>query len=144
YTDDATGQIVPQLAQSLTSTDAVTWILKLRPNLKFSDGTAFDASAVKFNLQRYQDPNNKAPLSSNTTQITSMDATDAATLKMTLKSRNGVFPLSLRPLFIASPTAIQAQGSKYGSDGNVVGAGPYLLKSWARDSQITFVRNPNY
>ena len=46
---DATASIMPQTAESLTSTDALVWTLKLHPNIKFSDGTPYDAAAVKFN-----------------------------------------------------------------------------------------------
>src|SRR5207302_1913916 len=49
--EDASG-VYPQIAQSMTSTDAVTWTLVLKENVKFSDGTLFDANAVKFNWDR--------------------------------------------------------------------------------------------
>src|SRR4051794_12051810 len=55
YTDVQSGKIVPQTADSLPSTDAQVWTLKLRPGIKFSDGTAYDADAVKFNYQRIAD-----------------------------------------------------------------------------------------
>jgi peptide/nickel transport system substrate-binding protein len=64
---------------------------------------------------------------------------------MTLKTKNAVFPVALTLIpFIASPTAVKAQGSSYGSDNKAIGAGPFLLKSWTRDSRWEFVRNPNY
>ena len=45
------GDMVGLLAESGTpSADLKTWTIKLRPNIKFSDGTAFDATAVKLNL----------------------------------------------------------------------------------------------
>jgi peptide/nickel transport system substrate-binding protein len=145
YTDARNGSIVPQTAESLTSTDAITWTLKIRPNITFSDGTPYDAAAVKFNYLRLQDPANGANRAAQANLIGSMDAVDATTLKMTLKSKNAVFPVALTFIpFIASPTAVQAQGSKYGSDANVVGAGPFVLKSWVRDSQNVWQRNPNY
>ena len=69
YSDPADGQVKPQMADSLTSTDGVVWNLKLRPDVKFSDGTAYDAAAVKFNWARLQDPANKA---SRATQANTM------------------------------------------------------------------------
>src|SRR5262249_31439361 len=44
--------------------------------------------------------------------------------------------------FIGSPQAIQQMGT--GFTNAPVGAGPFLLKSWLRDSQMTLVRNPAY
>ena len=50
--DGQTGKLGPGLAKSLTTTDATTWTLKLRPDLEFSNGNALDAAAVKFNWDR--------------------------------------------------------------------------------------------
>jgi peptide/nickel transport system substrate-binding protein len=145
YTDAKTGSIVPQTAESLTSSDGQVWTLKLRPNIKFSDGTAYDAAAVKFNYLRLQDPANAANRAAQAKLIDTMDVIDPLTLKMTLKNKNAVFPVAVTLIpFIASPAAIQAQGSKYGGDASVVGAGPFLLKNWVRDSQYNFVRNAGY
>jgi peptide/nickel transport system substrate-binding protein len=137
------GTVKGQTAESLTSPDGLVWTMKLRPNIKFSDGTPYDAAAVKFNLDRLADPNTKAVRASLAQQIASNTVVDPLTLKMTLKAKNGAFPgiLALIP-FVGSPKAIQEKGDKFNSE--PVGAGPYLLKSWTRDSQAVFERNPNY
>src|SRR5262249_11293553 len=115
YSDVKTGKIVPQTAESLISTDAVVWTLKLRPNIKFSDGTAYDAAAVKFNYLRLQDPANAANRAAQANLIGQMDVIDPLTLKITLKAKNAVFPVAMTLIpFIASPTAVQAQGASYG------------------------------
>ena len=57
YTDTSDGQVKGQTAESLTSSDAVVWTLKIKPNIKFTDGTPYDAAAVKFNWTRIADPN---------------------------------------------------------------------------------------
>jgi peptide/nickel transport system substrate-binding protein len=143
YTDPTNGTVVPQTAESLTSTDALVWTLKLRPNIKFSDGTPYDAAAVKFNWQRLQDPANHATRASQANLVQSMDVVDATTLRFTLKAKNSVFPVAMALIpFVGSPTAIQQQGADFGA--HPIGAGPFLLKSWTRDSQMVFVRNPNY
>src|SRR3990170_4484262 len=47
----------PQLAESWTvSADGLTWFFKIRPGVKFHDGTDLDAAAVVYNLQRWWDP----------------------------------------------------------------------------------------
>jgi len=143
YSDLKTSTIVPQTAESLTSADALVWTLKLHPNIKFSDGTPYDAAAVKFNWLRLQDPKNAAARATQANTMAQMDVVDATTLKITLKSKNALFPgvAALIP-FIASPKAIQDAGANYGN--NPVGAGPFRLKEWVRDSKWDFVRNPTY
>src|SRR3954447_10154851 len=56
YNDPFDGQTYPNIAESMTSSDGLVWVLKIRPNVKFSDGTAYDAEAVKYNYLRHQDP----------------------------------------------------------------------------------------
>ena len=46
------GKVVPYLAQSMTpSADFKTWTMKIRPGIKFHDGTPLDATAVITNVQ---------------------------------------------------------------------------------------------
>jgi peptide/nickel transport system substrate-binding protein len=72
-----------------------------------------------------------------------MDALDSQTLRITLKAKNAIFASQVAQIpFIGSPTAIQSQGSGFASA--PVGAGPFILKSWVRDSQVNLVRNPGY
>jgi len=146
FQDSATYDLVAQQAQGMTSTDGKTWDMKLRPNVKFSDGTTLDADAVKFNIQRIQDgavtPN---PNKSSAAQITSMTVVDPLTLRMVLASPSGQFPriFGSTIAWVGSPTAIQKQGA---ADFGVhpVGAGPFLLKDFVRGDHTTLVRNPGY
>jgi peptide/nickel transport system substrate-binding protein len=142
--EDTTGAITPQTAQSLTSSDAVVWTLKLQPNIKFSDGTPYDANAIKFNWQRILDPATASPNLGAASVIKSLDVVDAQTLRITLTGPAGQFPRAIaRNLSaIGSPTALRANATAFAS--NPIGAGPFVLKSWLRDSAMTMVRNPNY
>jgi peptide/nickel transport system substrate-binding protein len=142
--EDTTGAITPGTAQSLTSSDATTWLLKVRPNVTFTDGTAYDANAVKFNWQRILDPATASPNRGAASVISGMDVVDPLTLKITLSGPFGQFPRAVarNMAAVGSPKAIQANPSAFGS--SPVGAGPFSLKSWVRDSAMTMARNPNY
>jgi peptide/nickel transport system substrate-binding protein len=75
----------------------------------------------------------------------SMDVVDSRTLKITLKSKNAVFPQNLTLIpFIASPKAIQEKGTSLTADPTNAGAGPFMMKSWVRNGQMVVVRNANY
>src|SRR3954467_6139729 len=86
------GGITPLTATSLTSPDGLVWTLKLRPNIKFSDGTAYDASAVKFNWARVQDPATGSPGASIAKAMKTIDVVDPLTVRVTLTDVQGQFP----------------------------------------------------
>jgi peptide/nickel transport system substrate-binding protein len=137
--------LVPRLGTSITTADnGLNWTLKLRPNVKFSDGTTFDAAAVQFNWQRIADPANKALTASVAQKIASMTVADPLTLNFVLKAPDLLFSHRIAQdlNWIASPTAVQKEGADFGQ--HPVGAGPFLFQSWVLNSQYTFVKNPNY
>jgi peptide/nickel transport system substrate-binding protein len=146
YVDPATLQLQPRLGLSLTTPDnGATWTLKLRPNVKFSDGTAFDAEAVRFNWARIADPATNARSAASAVVIQSMEVVDPLTLRVTLKSAdpNWNQRVAYNLQYIVSPTAMKSLGAAaFGL--KPVGAGPFLLKDWVAQSTSTFVRNPNY
>ena len=149
YQDPNTGGVVPQTLTSMTTTDALTWTLKIKPTIKFSDGSAYDATAIKYNWDRAAD--GSVPSSPNGPIVKTFTSTvvDAQTLTIKLASINGQFPRTLSAnqsmSSIASPAALKASGNNQASYDNApVGAGPFTMKEWVRDSKITFVRNPTY
>jgi len=144
YEDQHTGELVPRIAESFESDDATVWTLKLRPDVTFSDGTPYDAEAVKFNWERIADPANQSPNAGAVAGIASMTVVDPLTLEITLASPSSQFPriVARRVGSIASPTAIREKGANLATE--PVGAGPFILESWLRDSEARFTRNPNY
>ncbi len=139
-----TGAIQPGMALSATTDDAQTWTLKLRPNIKFTDGTPYDAEAVIFNFNRFKDPANTFAGIATVAQITSMKAIDAVTVEFKLVQPNGSFGQVFTDITgaMASPTAIKADPRNWAQ--KPIGAGPFMLKEWVRDQQYTLVRNPDY
>jgi peptide/nickel transport system substrate-binding protein len=142
--DFINGVINPGLAESLESDDGVTWTLKLREDLTFTDDTPLDAEAVRFNWQRAADPASKSPGAAVSKQITRYNVVDDQTLEVTLAAKNNRFNWSAAQYLglIASPTAIQAKGAQYGSA--PVGAGPFTVSEFVRDDHITYEKNPDY
>jgi len=147
FVDSENGNVVtPLLAKSLTSPDnGITWVLKLKPNVKFSDGTALDAAAVVTNWDRIKDPANASAGIGNLANVESYTATDPLTVTIKLKAQNAFFPNTIATsalTYIASPTAIQQKGADFGN--NPVGAGPFLLKEWVRGDHSTWTPNSSY
>ncbi len=136
-------KFVGQLAKSFEGADGRNWTLQLREGVAFSDGEPFDAEAVVFNWNRIKDPANLSPAIQLTEGMT-WKVVDPLTVKVTLETPNYQLPWALtRGLgLIGSPKAIQKAGKDVASQ--PVGAGPFLLDSWSRNSQIDYVRNPDY
>jgi peptide/nickel transport system substrate-binding protein len=145
YQDPHTGGVVPETLASMTTTDGLVWTMKVRPNIKFTDQTPYDAAAIQFNWDRHRDPANASP-QRTTVNTFSTQVVDPLTLKVTLTAPNGQFPRLISAgtslSYIGSPTAIQTAGSNYNA--KPVGAGPFMLKEWVRDDHMTMVRNPTY
>ena len=146
-TDNKTAEVRPALAESLTSPDNIVWTFKLRPNVKFSDSTALDAEAVKFNMERHADPANNSTARTTVTGFKSIEIVDPLTVRVTLSTENGQFPrvVASQLAWIASPTAVKTHGKSYGTTPDkIVGAGPFTMVEWTRDSRMVMKKNPNY
>lgn len=144
---DDKGEVQPKLALSWShSDDFKTWTFKLRPGVKFHDGTPFNAEAAKLNFDRQKDPANKCRCAFYISYIHDAQAPDDLTLVynlndpqvnmpalMTLQSSNNV---------MQSPTAWKTKGEDYNR--NPVGTGPYVLKSWTAGDRMVLEKNPDY
>jgi peptide/nickel transport system substrate-binding protein len=124
YDLDASGALVPQLAAAKpqVSADGLTATITLRGGLKFNDGTAFNAAAVKTTLERDKTiagSRRKGELAS----IASIDVPDATTVVLHLNGRNAslVASLSDRAGMIMSPAQLANLGDKFGTDPICVG-----------------------
>ncbi|MGC0416759.1 ABC transporter substrate-binding protein [Embleya sp. AB8] len=149
WTNPVTGSVQPQLAQSLEPVEGggnKVWSLRLRPNLKFTDGTVFDAAAVKINWDTHALPSTKSRQRDATVGMKSQIGADALELRITLDKPNGNFDrLVARSLsFIASPKAIAEGVDKLAE--HPVGAGPFMLSQggWVKGDHLTLVKNPTY
>jgi peptide/nickel transport system substrate-binding protein len=145
--DPATGKFEPRTAASLTpNADQSVWTLKLKPNIKFADGTAYDAAAVVFNLKRHNSGIQGARSVALVSNMKSFDTPDALTVVITLNTPNSTIPfiLSSAPGMIASPTAIQAQGANFGVNPVNAGAGPFVFSSFKPKEAVVFKKNANY
>ena len=139
------GELVPSLATAATVVDPSTIKVELRPNLKFQDGTPLDAEAVKFTLLRNRDSDSVA-FSATIHDITDVDVANAKTLTIHLsKPEAGAFypllaDLSTMPV---SPTAV-AKGDTNNPVSNPLGAGPFRVKEYVREQNLTLTKNKAY
>jgi peptide/nickel transport system substrate-binding protein len=164
--DGATGRYEPRTAESVTpNVDSTEWTIKLRPGIKFSDGTDYDAEAVVFSMNRHRSglsgappcaqlyacPRNATATNLYMALVKEMTAVDKLTVKVTLSEPWSAFPYALADEagMIVSPTAVKKcdpAKDKAQCEFNLkpVGAGPFMVESFKSKEAITMVRNPNY
>ena len=143
-TDDRLA-LVPMLAASWSiSADGKTVTLKLRPGVKFQDGTPFDAGAVKFNFDRMQDPKFPSARRSEIGPIQQVTAVDTSTVRILLDKPYSplLYVLTDRAGMMVSPAAAQKAGAEFGL--RPVGAGPFRFVEKIPQDHVTLERNPAY
>jgi len=141
------GEILPNLAKSWEiSADGLTYTFKLRDDVKFHDGTKFDAKAVKYNYDRIVDPKTGSLLSNDDIgPYESSTVIDDSTVAIKMKRPYGPLlrMLSLQEFAIISPTAAEKFGlEKFGR--NPVGTGPFKFVEWVAQDHLTVAPNPDY
>ena len=166
-----TGQYEPRTAESLTpNADFTEWTVKIRSGIKFTDGTDYDADAVKFGVERHVSglipgvspceeiracPRNSVATGSYTsTNIKSIAVVDKLNVKFTMTQSFPAFPavLAAPPGMIPSPTAMKAacpaDKTKVPRDCSFnlkpVGAGPFVIDQFLPKESITMKKNPSY
>jgi peptide/nickel transport system substrate-binding protein len=143
---DADGNITPWLATSWTvSPDGRTYTFKLRDGVTFSDGTPFDAEAVRANLARIRDPATKTRMT--TAYIAPyVDGVvlDRLTFQAHLREPYSAFLDVLAQAWfgLVSPKALRENPQSLAD--RPIGTGPFIVESYTRQQGITFVKRPDY
>ncbi|MFQ5813424.1 MAG: ABC transporter substrate-binding protein, partial [Anaerolineae bacterium] len=140
-----TTELTPQLAAEMptASEDGKEWTFKLRPGMKFPDGTPVNAQAFKWSLDRVVrlegDPNWLV-----SSFLEEAIVVDDLTLKIKLQNPVGFFPYltAVTPWFPVSPNCYSEDG--FDSDSTCSGLGPYKIARWERDVEMELVANPDY
>lgn len=148
-------QLIPSLAESWQSSeDGLTWVFRLRKNVKFHDGTTFDAHAAAFNFERWM--NSDSPYHTGHFSywnynfggfpgiVKSVVALSDYSLEIVLKKPYAPFlsTLAMPPFGMSSPEAIMKYNEKYSE--HPIGTGPFKLQSWTKGKTIILERNDDY
>ncbi len=144
--------IGPALATEWTQVTPLLWRVKLRPGVKFHDGTPFTADDVVFSMQRLRDPTSPFRVYANAVGIPK--AIDPLTVVFALDKPNPVFAEHLTSLQIMSkrwceanrvtrPLDLKAKEESFASQ-NANGTGPFMLVSRQPGVKTVFKRNPNH
>jgi len=143
---DDQGQIGPWLAKRWeVSADGLSYTFHLRNDVHFTDGTPFNAAAVKANLDHMANPKTQSSTAGGyIRQYRSTEVIDNDTAVVHLATPYAAFLEVLAQGFlgIESPTALQRPRDV--NCESPVGSGPFKIVRWDRQSQVELVRNPDY
>lgn len=143
---DAEGHIGPWLAKSWEiSPDGLTYTFHLRDDVRFTDGTPFNAAAVKANLDHMANPKTQSSTAGGyIRQYQRTDVLDNSTAQVHLATPYAAFLEVLAQGFlgIESPQALLR--SRDVNCESPVGTGPFKVVRWDRQSQVVLERNPHY
>jgi peptide/nickel transport system substrate-binding protein len=143
---DAEGEILPWLATAWeVSEDGLTWDFTLAEDVTFTDGTPFDAEAVKVNVEHLQDPETQSSTGYLAlAKVAEVEVVDANHARFHLSEPDSALAESLSQPWTAieSPTGI-ARGME-ANCASPVGTGPFVVESWTPQQQVDLVRNDDY
>lgn len=159
--------VIPGLATEWKVEDAdhTKWIFKLRPGVKFHDGSDFNADAVVWNVDKVlnkeapqYDPSQIGVTASRMPTLVSAKKIDDLTVELTTKEPDSFLPINLTNLFMASPTKWQALYEKAeGSDAkakstaawaafakDASGTGPWKMAKFTPRERLELAKNDGY
>ena len=159
--EDARGALVPQLAVEPISTESGTWRIfpdgsmettwKLRPGIKWHDGTPFTAADLLFSFTVYKDPQVPNVVGQPLALMESATAPDPLTFVVRWSSTYvgageapGLIPMPRQRLESAYHTDRSAFAAGPWFTTEYVGLGPYRLERWDRGVSMKFSRFGDY
>lgn len=127
----------PALASELPvpAADGLSWMVQLRSNVTFTDGSPFEAEDVVATYRALLDPARDSPVRTRFSMLNNVTALDPATVRFDLSAPYAPFA-DLLTLGILSSESVATE--------NPVGTGPYKLDSWTRGSRMVLEANTSY
>jgi oligopeptide transport system substrate-binding protein len=158
-------QVVDQMAESHSvAADGTTYTFKLRPNLKFSDGTSLTSADVAYSIDRALDPATKSPVASiylglikdSTKRLNGQVKTligdslltpdpQTVIIKTSQKAAYFLDSLTLQTSYVVEKSLVQKYGAAFTDHLNEGGCtGPWKVSQYIHGKEIIFVPNPYY
>jgi peptide/nickel transport system substrate-binding protein len=164
---DGPSVLIPGLATSwaVTEQDKTKWVFKLRPGVKFHDGSDFNADAVVWNVQKvldkdavHFDASQVGVTASRMPTLRSARKIDNLTVELTTSEPDAFLPLNLTNLFMASPAhwqkkfeaaagatpADKAKNAWTAFAADASGSGPFKMARFVPRERLELVANKTY
>ncbi len=138
-------QLRPSLAESWRAVDETTWEFRLRPGVRFHDGSPLTAEDVKFTIERVtRVPGNPNSYATYIQGIREVQVVDERTIRFLTEGPVPLLPTNISNIFILSSAKGVRQTTEFNSGPAAVGTGPYRLASWQPGQPLVLDRNAEY
>lgn len=143
---DTSGAIVPRLSESWSLINDTTWEFKLRPNVKFHNGSDFLADDVAYSISRVRTiENSPSPFTNLVESVKSVEIIDPLTVHIHTHAPNPILPVELAAIFMMDKqTHDGVPSSNFDNSAIVVGTGPLRLGSYRPQESAELIRNDEY
>ncbi|WP_431283841.1 ABC transporter substrate-binding protein [Humitalea sp. 24SJ18S-53] len=151
---DAPSRLAPNLATewSVDPADTKRWIFKLRPGVTFHDGSAFDAAAVVWNIEKLLDqskpqfdPRQAAQGRSRIPTVLRAEVIDPMTVAVITREDDALLPYGIAWIVMSSPAQWEKVGRNWDAFLNAPsGTGPFKLTEYNPRERAVLVPNTAY
>jgi len=137
-------KVQPGLASSWRALSATRIRFFLRRGVKFHDGTAVDAAAIKFNFDRTFNPQKPGIWAAFAGPVKGLEVVDDYTVDVVTTEPFAPWLLNMSMVHggMVSPAAVRKAGEDFGRQ--PVGSGPFKFEEWVPRDHITLTRNDEY
>ncbi|WP_125098988.1 ABC transporter substrate-binding protein [Leucobacter chromiireducens] len=143
-TQDASGAVVPALAESWETPDDTTYVFTLREDAKFQNGDPVTPEDVVFSLQRAQDPELSPGISYYLANLASAEKTGDREVTVKSSAPDATFLVNLSnsgALVVTQQKFWEEHAGKVGTSSSLLmGTGPYQVTEFQPDSHVLLER----
>src|SRR5579883_90591 len=143
---DSRQRLVPGLALSWRPISETTWEFKLRPGVRFHDGTPLTPDDIIFSIGRADKvPNSPASFAIYSKAVKRIDVIDPLTLHIDTGTPYPLLPADLSTIALQSKRAAEGKSSDDFNKGPAaIGTGPFKFVEWVPGTRLVLVRNNDY
>jgi peptide/nickel transport system substrate-binding protein len=142
---DEKSAIVPDLAQSWRNAADTEWHFKLRSNVKFHDGSTFDAEDVVASFKRARSlPTATSPYTGAIATVKEVTALAPDLIVVTTTRPDPVLLHALANIQIVPAELANATTDSFNTGKSAIGSGPYRFAGYKAGDRLVLERNPTY
>jgi peptide/nickel transport system substrate-binding protein len=144
---DANNKVVPNIAETITNPDPLTYIYTLRKGVTFWDGSSVTIDDVIFSMERVKDPKTASYVGWMYQNVKSITKVNAQTVKVTLSKPDALWQYvgATTGASIIKKSYALSKGKTFGKpDGGVMATGPFKFVKWTPGQEVELARNDTY